>query len=155
MVELSILIRHQAGPTGDVLLGKNENGVWEFPCGCVKAGETEEDAAKRIAWEVLGLEINVGKRVLIGHKAPKDGTVEHLYSGNITHDTHTKANFHCYYDAVKKWPCKMPAEGKYTEYKWVHPSELGAVEYEGDDKNFMAKYDKWVNAQFIPDVRML
>ena len=39
-------------------------------------------------------------------------------------------------------------------FMWVHPSELGKVEYAGDDRNFMGKYDPWIRGGAIPNVRM-
>ncbi len=153
MTEVSVLIQHHAGPTGNVLVCKNEDGVWEFPKGRVRSNETEPDAVKRVGWEVLGMEVVPGKMTMIGHKYPSDGYVEHLYEGNITHNTHTKCNYHCYYEAVDKWQTE-PRPGTYSEFRWVHPSELGQLEMDGDDANFMAKYDPWINAQFVPDRRM-
>ena len=150
---ISVLVQHHAGPTGDVLICKNKNGVWEFPNGTVRTGETDVEAAGRVCFEVLGLEATVGKMAMLGRKTPQDGYVEHIVCGNITHNTHTKDNYHCYYEAVNKWQAEPKSE-VYSEMKYVHPSELGQYEFGGDDKNFMAKYDKYINAGLIPDVRM-
>lgn len=151
---VSVLIQHHAGPTGDVLICRKEDGAWEFPTDHVRTNETEQEAAERIAWEQLGIKVTAGVQLMVGRNLKEDGTVEHLKEGNITHNTHTKFNYHHYYAAVNKWQ-KEPAAGTYTEFKWVHPSELGEYDFAGDDKNFMAKYDPWINARFIPDVRML
>lgn len=151
---VSVLIQHHAGPTGDVLLVKNQNGVWGFPEGRVRTNETEAEACERIAWETLGMKVVAGNLLVQGRKYPQDGTVEHILCGNITHNTHTKDDYHSYYAAVNKWQVE-PKAGVYTEFKWVHPANLGAEEFAGDDVNFMAKYDPYVNAGFIPDVRML
>lgn len=153
MKYVSILVQHHAGPTGDVLICKNSDGVWEFPHGTVRTNETETEAAARIGWEALGMKVNVGRMALIGHKTPQDGYVEHIVCGNITHNTHTKSNYHYYYEAVNKWQAQ-PKSDIYSEFKWVHPSELGQYEFGGDDRNFMAKYDPFINPDFIPDVRM-
>lgn len=153
MKTISVLIQHHAGPTGDVLVGKTADGVWEFPADVVRVNETEQEAAERMAWEILGMKVVPGKLIMLGHKKPADGYVEHLYEGNITHNTHTKCDYHCYYEAVNKWQTE-PVAGKYVEFKWVHPSELGTIEYAGDDVNFMAKYDPWVNSAEVPDIRM-
>jgi ADP-ribose pyrophosphatase YjhB (NUDIX family) len=150
---ISVLVQHHAGPTGNVLIGKNRDGVWEFPNGTVRTNETEAEAAARVCWEVLGMKVSVGKLAMIGHKKPQDGYVEHLACGNITHNTHTKSSYHVYYEAVNTWQTE-PRCDIYTELKYVHPSELGQYEFAGDDKNFMAKYDPYVNADYIPDVRM-
>ena len=152
MTYISILIQHHAGPTGDVLIQKNADGVWAFPCGRQRVNETEAEAVERIAWETLGIKVTPGKLTLRGHKSPKDGYVEHIYEGNITHNTHTRCDYHCYYEAVNTWQAEPKTD---LETKWVHPSELGMYEYAGDDVNFMAKYDPWINGREIPDKRML
>ena len=150
---VSVLIQHHSGPTGDVLICKNADGVWEFPNDSIRTNETPEEAAERVAWEQLGMKTVAGDLLMIGRKYITDGTVEELYEGHITHNTHTKFNFRNYYAAINKWQTE-PKDCKYKEFKWVHPSELGEYEFAGDDKNFMAKYDPWINARFIPDVRM-
>lgn len=153
MKTVSVLIQHHAGPTGDVLICKNADGVWEFPHDRERTNETEAAAAARIAGEQLGMTVSVGKLAMRGRKKPADGTVEHLPEGNITHNTNTKDDYHLYMEAVNTWQTD-PKAGTYAEFKWVHPSELAQYAFAGDDVNFLAKYAPWVNGQFIPDVRM-
>lgn len=153
MKTISVLIQHHAGPTGDVLICKNADGAWEFPHDRVRTNETDEAAALRVAAEQLGMTVTVGKLASLGRKKPSDGTVEHIACGNITHNTHTKDDYHCWYEAVDTWRTE-PKSGTYGEFKWVHPSELGQYEFAGDDRDLMAKYDPWVNGRPIPDVRM-
>lgn len=153
MKTISVLIQHHAGPTGNVLICKKADGVWEFPSDKVRTNETDEAAAARVAGEQLGMTVSVGKLAMRGRKKPNDGVVEHLPEGNITHNTNTKDDYHLYYEAINTWQSE-PKAGKYTEFCWVHPSELGQVEFAGDDVNFMAKYDPWINGRCIPDVRM-
>ena len=153
MKYISVLMQHHAGPTGAVLICKNKDGLWEFPHGTVHTNESDSDAAARVCWESLGLDVSVGKLAMIGRKKPQDGYVEHFACGNITHNTHSKDNYHVYYEAVNKWQAE-PRSTVYTEFKYVHPAELGQYEFAGDDKNFMAKYDPYINAGYIPDVRM-
>ena len=153
MKTVSVLIQHHAGPTGDVLICKNADGVWEFPHDRERTNETEEAAAARIVGEQLGMTVSVGKLAMRGRKKPSDGTVEHLPEGNITHNTNTKDDYHLYMEAVNTWQTE-PKPGTYAEFRWVHPSELAQYEFAGDDVNFLAKYDPWVNGRFIPDVRM-
>ena len=153
MTEISVLIQHHAGPTGNVLVCKTAEGVWEFPKGTVRTNESEAEAAERVACETVGIRVKAGKLAMIGHKKPADGSVEHIVCGNITHNTHTKSNFHVYYEAVNTWQTE-PKAGKYTEFAWVHPSQLGELTFAGDDVNFMAKYDPWINGRTVPDVRM-
>lgn len=153
MKSISVLVQHHAGPTGGVLICKNKEGVWEFPNGTVRTNESDSQAAARVCREVLGIDVGVGKMAMLGHKMPQDGYVEHIVCGNITHNTHTKSDYHCYYEAVNTWQAEPKSE-VYSQMKYVHPSELGQYEFGGDDKNFMAKYDKYINAGLIPDVRM-
>ena len=136
-----------------MLICKNADGVWEFPHDRERTNETEAAAAARIAGEQLGMTVTVGKLAMRGRKRPADGKAEHLAEGNITHNTNTKDDYHLYMEAVNTWQTE-PKAGVYTEFKWVHPSELAQVDFAGDDVNFMAKYAPWIAGQFIPDVRM-
>ena len=153
MKYISVLVQHHPGPTGNVLICKNKNGKWEFPCAKLCGTETSPEAAVRVAAEKLGMAVKAGKLIMIGHKNINDGYTEHIACGNITHNTNSKEIYHEYYEAVNTWQTE-PQKLVYDEFKWVHPSELGQYEFEGDDVNFMAKYDPWVNAKFIPDQRM-
>ncbi len=153
MQYISVLIQHHAGPTGNVLICKKAGGPWQFPCDRIRTMESGEEAAERVAWEQLQMKVTPGKLTMVGHKRPKDGVAEHIACGNITHNTDTKCDYHCYYEAVNKFQTE-PVSGTYDEFAWVHPSELGRYEFSGDDGNFMAKYDPWVNGRMIPDVRM-
>lgn len=150
---VSVLIQHHAGPTGDVLVCKKKNGAWEFPTDTVRVGETAEEAVARLASEQLHMTVKVGKMTLVGRHMPNDGYAEHLLCGNIRHNTNTKHDYHEYYEAVDVWQTE-PQAGVYGEFKWVHPSELGSVEFVGDDMNFMAKYDPWIRGDVVPDRRM-
>ena len=153
MTEITLLIQHHAGPTGDVLVCQLPEGGWELPKGYIRVNETPETAVARTAWETLGIQVKAGKLIVQGKKYRKDGTVEHIPCGNITHNTHTKCDYHSYYEAVNTWQTEPKSE-VYTEFKWVHPSELGQYAYAGDDVNFMAKYDPWINGREIPERRM-
>ena len=153
MKTISVLIQHHAGPTGDVLICRNADGAWGFPSDRERTNETDEAAAARIAAEQLGMTVSVGKLITRGRKKPADGVVEHLAEGNITHNTHTKDDYHLYMEAVNTWQSE-PKAGTWDEFKWVHPSELREYDFAGDDVNFMAKYAPWVAGQPIPDVRM-
>ena len=153
MKTISVLIQHHAGPTGDVLICRNADGVWEFPHDRERTNETDAAAAARIAGEQLGMTVAVGKLAMRGRKKPADGVVEHLAEGNITRNTHTKDDYHIYMEAVNTWQSE-PKTGNYTEFKWVHPSELAQYDFTGDDESFMKKYAPWVAGQPIPDVRM-
>lgn len=150
---ISVLIQNIAGPMGKVLIGQTEEGKWAFPTGRQRTNETEKEACERIAWENLGIKITVGKCAMIGRKRPQDGYSEHILCGNITHNTNTTCDYHSYYEAVNTWQA-MPSSQAYAQLRWVHPSELGQYDFDGDDRNFMAKYDPWVKGREIPNVRM-
>ena len=153
MKTISVLIRRHAGPTGNVLICKTADGAWEFPHDRERTNETDAAAAARIAGEQLGMTVGVGGLIMRGRKLPQDGVTEHLAEGNITHNTNTKDDYHLYYEAVETWQTE-PRAGTYSEFKWVHPSELEQYGFEGDDADFMAKYAPWIGGRFIPDVRM-
>lgn len=152
MKTISILVKHHQGPTGDVLIGKHGD-TWCFPSGTVHTGETEKEAAARVAAEKLGLQVKVGDLVMIGRKKPEDGSVEHLYCGNITHNTHSKENYHVYYEVVNLYQTE-PKCCCCEELRYVHASELKDYAFTGDDASFMAKYAPYVTPAYIPDVRM-
>ena len=143
MTEISLLIQHHAGPTGDVLVCQRPDGVWELPKGYIRVNETPETAVQRTAWETVGVQAKAGKLITQGKKYKKDGT----------HNTHTKCDEHWYYEAVDVYQ-EEPKAGAYSAFQWVHPSELGTVALQGDDQAFLRKYDPWINGRTIPDVRM-
>ena len=154
MIRISVLLQEHAGPTGRVLVLKDSDGGYRFPEGYVRVNESEAAAVERLVTEQFSVTAEAGRLLLIGHKKPADGYVEHLYEGNITHNTHTRCDYHCYYAAVRKWPeaLSVPAG---SELCWVLAEELGALSFAGDDADFLAKYDPWVNGREIPDRRML
>ena len=154
MKTISVLIRHHAGPTGDVLLCRRDGGVWEFPHDHARTNETDTDAAVRVAARQLGMTVTPGQLLTRARKRPADGVTEHLAEGNITHNTHTKDDYHLYYEAVNTWQSE-PEAGVYTEFRWVHPSELSEAETAGDDALFLARYVPWVTGRPIPDIRMI
>lgn len=140
-------------PPGDVLICKNNDGNWEFPHDKVRTNETEAEAASRVAWEQLGMKVAVGKMAMIGRKYTQDGYVEHIACGNITHNTHTKYD----YTATTR----LSTSGRPSRSPVCIPSSSGSIPlslggygFTGDDKNFMAKYDPWINGREIPDCRM-
>jgi len=137
MTYISILIQDIAGPSGKVLIGQKENGKWAFPSGERRTNEAPERACARIAWELLGMDIGVTKLEMRGrHKRP-----DTLYE------------YREYYSAVDTWRTE-PEKSPYKAVAWVHPSRLASYEFEGDDANFMIKYDAWINGTPIRDVRM-
>jgi A/G-specific adenine glycosylase len=95
---------------GRYLLGKRPpdgllGGLWEFPGGKVKAGESHEAALQREIREELGLSVDVGGLV---------ASVKHAYSHfkitlNVYRCTHTSGT---------------PMPKAHTELKWVLPSKF-------------------------------
>lgn len=149
---VSVLVQHHAGATGDVLICKNKDGVWTFPTDKIRTNETDEEAAARVAFEQAGIVAKVNKRECVLRCTLDDGVTEHIVEGNITHNTNSKFVFHNYYSAINTWQYEPKCDCG-CEFKWVHPTELAQYEFAGDDKVFLAKYDPWVNARPIPDVR--
>ncbi|MCL1472099.1 8-oxo-dGTP diphosphatase MutT [Argonema antarcticum] len=61
---------------GEILIDKRRQdglmgGLWEFPGGKIEPGETVEECIKREIWEELGIEIEVGSRLIV---------INHIYS---------------------------------------------------------------------------
>jgi len=95
---------------GRYLLGKRPpggllGGLWEFPGGKVKAGETHRHALKREVREELGIVVRVGGLI---------ASVDHAYS-------HFKVTLNVY-------QCEQtsgtPKPKTHTELKWVLPSQF-------------------------------
>ena len=66
MIQVSVLIQHHQGPTGDVLLCRSFGGAWEFPHDKARVNETEEEAAEFAAAVIETAEIETGIRAQAG-----------------------------------------------------------------------------------------
>lgn len=94
-------------------------GLWEFPGGKNRWGETEEQTLMREYQEELGLEVQVG--VLIhSHDFINKGTLYHLKAYLIT----TKD-----FDQL---PLSV-----HTSFKWVDKEELETLEFAPSDKRIV------------------
>jgi A/G-specific adenine glycosylase len=80
-------------------------GLWEFPGGKIEPGETVEACIKREIAEELGIEIEVGDRLI---------TVDHTY----THFRVTLNIHHCQYVSGEPQPLEC------EEIRWVNLEEL-------------------------------
>ena len=87
----------------DKLLG----GMWEFPGGKLEAGESFEECLKREIKEELGIEINVGKRVL---------TLKHAF-------THFKITLYVF---EAEWKLGKARAIDVADFKWLSPRTLAA-----------------------------
>lgn len=85
----------------DGLLG----GLWEFPGGKIEPGESIEDCIKREIQEEIGIEIEVGDRLM---------TIDHAY----THYRVTLNVHHCRYISGEPQPIEC------DEVRWVTVNEL-------------------------------
>jgi A/G-specific adenine glycosylase len=95
---------------GQILIDRRKQegllgGLWEFPGGKIEAGESVEDCIRREIQEELGINIEVGDRLI---------TIDHTYS-------HFRVSLHVHY-------CKHlsgdPQPLECDEVRWVRPEEL-------------------------------
>ncbi|MFB2923907.1 MULTISPECIES: 8-oxo-dGTP diphosphatase MutT [Aerosakkonema] len=95
---------------GQILIDKRRQGglmggLWEFPGGKIEPGETVEECIKREIWEELGIEIQVGDRLM---------AIDHIYSQfAVTLTVH-----HCRHTNGEPQPLEC------DEVRWVTLDEL-------------------------------
>jgi mutator protein MutT len=99
--------------------GGSIGGLWEFPGGKNRWGETEEETLKREYREELGLEIQVGS-LLHTHDFVNKGTLYHLKAYLIT----------------AKDFSDLPLS-VHTSYKWVDKEELGSLDFAPSDRKIV------------------
>ncbi|MGE4584943.1 MAG: (deoxy)nucleoside triphosphate pyrophosphohydrolase [Sphaerochaeta sp.] len=110
---------------GKYFIAKRENkgsiaGLWEFPGGKNRYGETEADTLKREFAEELGLTILVGELVCEHDFTNKD-MLYHLKAYRVSADS------------VGNLPYRV-----HTEYRWVEPDELSDYPFAPSDQHIVA-----------------
>jgi A/G-specific adenine glycosylase len=113
---------------GRILIDKRKpngllGGLWEFPGGKIKNGESRTAALKREVREELGITIRI-KRPLI--------TVQHAYS----HFSVTLHAFECTHASG------MPKCRTCVDYKWVYPKQLKNFAFPTANKKIFAALQK-------------
>lgn len=94
-------------------------GLWEFPGGKNRWGETEEQTLKREYQEELGLEVQVGM-LIHSHDFVNKGTLYHLKAYLITAND------------FDRLPLSV-----HTSFKWVDREELETLEFAPSDKRIV------------------
>ncbi|MBF2085999.1 A/G-specific adenine glycosylase [Thermoleptolyngbya sp. C42_A2020_037] len=95
---------------GDILIDRRKpegllGGLWEFPGGKIEPGETVQDCIRREIREELGIEIEVGDRLMV---------IDHAY----THFRVTLNVYHCRHVSGDPQPIEC------DEVRWVTAAEL-------------------------------
>ncbi len=108
---------------GRYLLGKRPQGgllggLWEFPGGKVKPGETHPAALRRELREELGIRVTIGDHV---------ATVEHAYS-------HFRVSLHVYRCEHRSGKATPRA---HTELRWVAPKDFAALAFPKANHKFL------------------
>ncbi len=90
-------------------------GLWEFPGGKLRPGETIEQCTQREIEEKLGIQVQVGEPI---------ARVDHAY----THFRITLHAFHCSYRSGE------PRCNKCMAWRWVTPAQLDAFAFPAADR---------------------
>jgi len=94
--------------------------LWEFPGGRVEAGETDPAALARELSEEMGIDVEVGGRVI---------HVEHAYEGY-------DVDFCVYRCRLVRGPIQHI---RVHDHRWVRPDELDQYEFPPADEKSIAK----------------
>ncbi len=95
-------------------------GLWEFPGGKNRWGESEEETLKREFQEELALDIEVGS-LLHTHDFVNKGTLYHQKAYMITCNAG-----------------QVPRLSVHTSYRWVTKEELSRLEFAPSDQKIIA-----------------
>ncbi|AEV30805.1 ADP-ribose pyrophosphatase [Sphaerochaeta pleomorpha str. Grapes] len=99
--------------------GGSIGGLWEFPGGKNRWGETEEETLNREYQEELGLEVKVGA-LIHSHDFVNKGTLYHLKAYLITAND------------FEDLPLLV-----HTTFKWVDKDELGTLDFAPSDRKIV------------------
>ena len=95
-------------------------GLWEFPGGKNRWGESEEETLKREFQEELALDIEVGE-LLHTHDFVNKGTLYHQKAYMVSCDE-----------------IQEPKMIVHTAYRWVTPEELQSLQFAPSDQRIIA-----------------
>lgn len=97
-------------------------GMWEFPGGKIKSGETPQETIKREIRKEINLDIEVGDFFI---------EVRHAY-------THFKITLHVYHCLYKNGEPKLTVA---TDWRWVKPEELKYYAFSASNKKIIQKLE--------------
>jgi mutator protein MutT len=95
-------------------------GLWEFPGGKRRAGESFEDCLRRELMEELGIEVEVGERI---------ATIKHDYPEKSVH----LEFFLC------RWSRHEPQAIGCADFAWVNREQLANYTFPAADEQLLAK----------------
>jgi A/G-specific adenine glycosylase len=109
---------------GRYLVGKRPSqgllgGLWEFPGGQVRAGESHEHALRRGVQEELGIDVKVGGLLAV---------VDHAY-------THFKVTLNVY---ACELAAGTPECRNHSELRWIAPEDFHVYAFPGANRKFMS-----------------
>lgn len=104
--------------------GSHLAGLWEFPGGKQEDGETLEQCLKREIMEELGIEVQIGKRLL---------TVDHEYERRMI-SLHL---YQCIHLSGEPEPLEC------DDLKWVHPTDLTKYRFPPPDRRIIRLLKRW------------
>ncbi len=99
-------------------------GLWEFPGGKVRSGESLATSLRRELLEELGIGVRVGNRL---------ATVQHTF-------THFRITLHAFECELR---CGAPRALQAAALKWVYPSQLGRYTMGKADREVARQVSSW------------